>query len=170
MAYAEVASGDIILSSTINDIIQYAMNPALVRLVQSAAQSIPDATLTALTFTGTEDIDVYGFHDPSTNSSRITPNIPGTYLFFGSYYTGAATTPVSIDCSVRKNGSSVATGNRDTLQTIAESQSAEGIFDMNGTTDYVELVAFQDSSGAVNSNVSSRFTSHFSCILLGYTL
>lgn len=170
MAYTEVAAGDIILASTINDIIQYAMNPALVRLVQSSTQSIPDATLTALTFTGTEDIDVYGFHDPSTNTSRITPNIAGTYVFFGAYFTGAATTPVSIDCSVRKNGSSVATGSRDTLGSIAKSEWAQGIYDMNGSTDYVELVAFQDSSGAVNSNVSSRFTSHFSCFALGYSL
>lgn len=171
MAYTEVAAGDIILASTINDIIQYGLNRALVRLVQSSAQSIPDATLTALTFTGTEDIDTYGFHDPTTNSSRITPNIPGTYLFFGAYFTGAASSPANIDCSVRKNAATVTpTGSRDTLGAIATSQWGQAIFDMNGSTDYAELIAFQDSAGAVNSNVSLRLTSHFSCILLGYTL
>jgi hypothetical protein len=50
------------------------------------------------------------------------------------------------------------------------SQDAQAIFDMNGSTDYVELMALQDSSGAVNSRISARFTSHFSAILLGYNL
>jgi len=170
MAYTSVATGDRILASTINDLIKYALNPALVRLVQTAAQSIPDNTITALTFTGAEDIDVYGFHDPTTNTSRITPNIPGTYLFFGSYYSGAAT-GTSIDCSIRKNAATTTpTGNRDTFGTIAQSQYAQAIFDMNGSTDYTELMGLQDSTGATNSNVSARFTSHFSCILLGYSL
>jgi len=171
MAYTSVATGDRILASTVNDIIKYGLNRALVRLVQTAAQSIPDATLTALTFTGAEDIDVYGFHDPTTNSSRITPNIPGTYLFFGSYFTAVPTTPVNIDCSIRKNAATVtATGNRDVLGALASSQYAQGIFDMNGSTDYAELIGFQDSSGAVNTNVSLRFSSHFSCVALGYSL
>lgn len=172
MAYAEVAAGDIILASTINDIIQYQMNRALVRLTQSSVQSIADNTVTALTFTGTEDIDTYGFHDPSTNSSRITPNIAGTYLFFGSYFTDSATTGVSIDCSIRKTGGTVLpTGDRGVLaSSFVMSQGAIATFEMNGTTDYAELMALQDSSGAVNTRVNARFASHFSCILLGYTL
>ena len=171
MAYSTVATGDRILASTINDIIQYGLNRPTVRLVQSAAQSMPDNTQTALTFTGTEDIDTHGFHDPTTNSSRITPNVAGLYVFWGAYYTGAATTPVSIDCCLRKNAATAtATGSRDTLGTIATSSWAEAVFEMNGTTDYVELVGLQDSSGAVNSNVSLRFTSHFSCYLLRYAL
>ena len=172
MAYGTVAAGGRILASTMNDVIKYGLNRALVRLVQASAQSIPDNTQTALTFTGTEDIDPYGFHDPVTNTSRLTPTIPGTYLFFGSYYTDSATTGVSIDCSVRKNaGTTTASGNRAALaSSFTMSQDAQAIFDMNGSTDYVELMALQDSSGAVNSRISARFTSHFSAILLGYNL
>jgi hypothetical protein len=172
MAYTSVATGDRILASTINDLIKYALNPALVRLAQTAVQSIPDNTQTGLTFTGAEDIDVYGFHDPTTNTSRITPNIPGTYLFFGSYFTDSATTGVSIDCSVRKNGATVLpTGDRAALpSTFVMSQGASAIFDMNGSTDYTELMALQDSAGATNTRVNARFASHFSCILLGYSL
>jgi len=170
VAYSTVATGDRILASTINDIIQYGLNRALVRLTQTAVQSIPDNTQTALTFTGTEDIDDYGFHDPTSNTSRITPNIAGTYLFFGSYYTDSATTGVSIDCSIRKTGGTVGpSGDRAALpSTFVMSQGAMATYDMNGTTDYAELMALQDSSGAVNSRVNARFASHFSCILLGY--
>jgi hypothetical protein len=173
MAYTSVATGDRILASTINDLIKYALNPALVRLAQTAAQSIPDNTQTALTFTGAEDIDVYGFHDPTTNTSRITPNIPGTYLFFGSYFTDSATaTTISIDCSIRKNGATVLpTGSRGPLTaSFVQSQDAIATFDMNGSTDYTELMALQDSNAAANSRVNARFASHFSCILLGYSL
>jgi hypothetical protein len=172
MAYTSVATGDRILASTVNDLIKYALNPGLVRLAQSAAQSIPDNTQTALTFTGSEDIDVYGFHDPTTNTSRITPNIPGTYLFFGSYFTDNATTGLFFDCSVRKNAATVLpTGDRNVLtSTSIISVGAQAIFDMNGSTDYAELMALQDSSGAVNTRVNARFASHFSCILLGYSL
>ena len=172
MAYTEVAAGDIILASTINDIIQYGLNRALVRLTQTAVQSIADNTQVALTFTGTEDIDPYGFHDTVTNTSRLTPTIAGTYLFFGSYYTDSVTTGVSIDCSIRKNAATTTpTGNRAPLpSTFVMSQDATAIFEMNGSTDYVELMALQDSSGAVNSRVNQRFASHFSAILLGYTL
>lgn len=172
MAYTSVTSGSRILASTINDLIKYALNPGIVRLAQASAQSIPDATATALTFAGTDDIDVYGFHDPTTNNTRITPNIPGTYFFFGAYYTDSATTGADIDCSIRKNGGTVLpTGSRAALpSTLVVSQDAQAVFDMNGSTDYVELMAFQNSSGAVNSRVNARFTSHFSCYVLGYSL
>jgi hypothetical protein len=172
MAYTSVATGDRILASTINDLIKYALNPALVSLVQTAVQSIPDNTLTALTFTGAENIDVYGFHDPTTNTARITPNIPGTYLFFGSYYTDGIASGGVLDCSVRKNaGTVLPTGNRDFLNvSTVQSQPASVVLDMNGSTDYVELMALQDSSGAVNTRVNARFASQFSCILLGYSL
>jgi len=172
MAYGTVASGGRILASTMNDVIKYGLNRALVRLTQTAVQSIADNTATALTFTGTEDIDPYGFHDPTTNTSRLTPTIPGTYLFFGSYYTDSAVTGANFDCSIRKTGGTVLpTGNRNVLPSaLVVSQDAQAIFDMNGTTDYAELMALQDSSGAVNTRINARFASHFSCILLGYSL
>jgi hypothetical protein len=142
-----------------------AINPPLVRLVQQAGQSIPDATQTALTFgAGSEDIDTHGFHDTVTNNTRITPNVAGYYEFRGVYYTGAPTTPVSIDASFRKNGStSIPSGERVNSGAIATGVMATCTQPMNGSTDYMEFMAFQDSSGAVNTNVSARFTSYVEC-------
>jgi hypothetical protein len=63
------------------------------------------------------------------------------------------------------------TGDRGSLvSTFVMSQGAMAIFDMNGSTDYAELMALQDSSAAVNTRVNARFASHFSCILLGANL
>jgi hypothetical protein len=130
------------------------------RMVQAVAQSIPDATITALTFT-TEDFDTHGQHDPVTNNSRITPNVAGYYEFHGVYYTAAPTTPANMDAFFRKNGTgSQASGDRGNDGALAQSRAAHITQPMNGTTDYMELCAFQDSAGATNSNVSARFTSY----------
>lgn len=136
------------------------ITPLLGRLVQTVAQSIPDATLTALTFT-TEAYDTGGFHDLVTNTSRVTPNKPGYYAFRGSYFSAAITTPVTMDASFRANGSTSYAPGARTVPPSGNAVSREtfALIACNGTTDYVELMAFQDSAGAVNTNVSSRFSS-----------
>lgn len=161
-----VSPGAKTYADDINDIADATTSRPLVRMIQTVAQSIPDATLTALTFS-TEEIDTHGFHDTGSNTSRITPNVAGYYRFTGTYMSGVPTTLVSVDCSLRKNGStSFAPGSRGQAGAIAQSQPTTAIISCNGTTDYVELMAFQDSSGAVSSNVSSRFSSVFECEFL----
>jgi len=159
-----VSAGAITYADDINDIADATTGKPLVRLVQTVAQSIPDATLTALTFSG-EDIDTHGFHDTGSNTARITPTMAGYYRFTGTYFTAAPTTLANMDASLRKNGStSIAPGPRGSATgNIAQSQSCTAMVSCNGTTDYVELLAFQDSTGAVNSNVSQRFSSVFEC-------
>lgn len=135
------------------------LNPPAGRLVQAVAQSMPDNTLTAITFT-TEEYDTDGFHSTSVNTARITPTVAGIYQFHGAYYTLAQTTGVATDCSFRLNGTTqIPSGDRGLEGNLTHSKSAHCQIEMNGTTDYVELMGLQDSSGAVNSAVSLRFTS-----------
>jgi hypothetical protein len=130
------------------------------RMIQTVVQSIPDAVITPLSFT-TEEFDTHGQHDPVTNNTRITPNVPGYYEFTGTYYSATPVTGVNMDAHFRKNGTgSPPSGDRGIEGGIAQSKSARIMQPMNGTTDYIELCAFQDSSAAVNSNVSSRFSSY----------
>lgn len=163
-------AGDPVYASDVETIEDYTTERPLVRLVQQANQSIPDATLTALTFgAGSEEIETTaGFHDTVTNNSRITPTVAGYYRFSGVYHTGIPTTLVSIDASFRKNGvTSIPSGTRGfSGSALAQAAMASCIQSMNGTTDYMELMAFQDSAGAANTNVSSRFTSFFECEFL----
>ena len=160
------STGDEIVASDVTAISDLTVSRPIVRMVQTVAQSIPDATVTALTFT-TEDIDTHGFHDNSTNNPRITPNTAGYYDVRGTYFTATSTSPVSQDCHLRQNGSGqIAPAERGISGTIAQSQSTRALLAFNGTTDYVELMAFQDTSGAVNSNVASRFSSTFECIFV----
>lgn len=139
----------------------------LVRLVQAAAQSIPDNTSTALMFgAGSEEIDTHGFHDTTTNNSRITPTIAGYYRFHGNYQSGTPTTLVVINVFFSKNGSAIPPTGRGNNGALTQSQSVTGIIFCNGTTDYVQLTALQDSAGAVNTNVITPFISVFECEFL----
>jgi hypothetical protein len=134
--------------------------------VQQSVQSIPDNTITALTFgASSEDIDTHGFHDTASNTSRITPTVAGYYRFYGVYYCGTISVPVTIDASFRKNGATtIASGGKSPeAGTAAKSVTASCIQSMNGSTDYMEFMALQDSAGATNTNVSARFTSIFEC-------
>lgn len=136
------------------------------RLVQQTTQSIPDNTNTALSFgTSSEEIDTHNFHSEITNNTRIIPNIPGVYTFRGAYFCGAQTSPNNNEVFVRKNGTTgLAAAGRSSGSTISNVIATSGSVSMNGTTDYVELIAKQDSAGAVSTNVSLHFSSAFELV------
>lgn len=158
-----MAAGDPIFWEDVQEARDASADKPLVRLVQTAAQALADATQVAVTFTS-EEIDTHGFHDSGTNTSRITPTVAGYYRFSGTAFFEAQSTPVVSDVNIRKNGATnIAPAGRylGAGQTFALACTA--IVSMNGTTDYVELVARQDSVGADNTNVSLQFSSVFEC-------
>ncbi len=155
----------------INGIINGSTKKPVVRLVASGTQSIPDATSTALAFS-TEDFDTNNFHDTVTNNSRITPNKAGYYTLRGTYITGTRTDYVTVDCAIGKNGTAVAPADRRSFSTAATqvgnalAVSCEALQQANGTTDYFELIVFQDNAAnaAQLTNQSGRFSSVFECV------
>lgn len=154
-----VAAGAPINASDINALNAGTLAKPLVRLVQAVVQVLADNTAVAVTFT-TEDIDTHGYHDNVTNNSRITPLIAGYYTVRGAVMFEALATPVFTACWIRKNGSTgLAPAARGPGSTNAQGAFTAVLVSMNGSTDYVELVAQQDSAGADNTNVSSQYTS-----------
>lgn len=131
------------------------------RLVQGTAQSLADATRVAITFgTGSTVIDTHAYHSESVNNTRVTPTQAGYYRFSGTGFWAAQTTPASTDVTLRLNGTTaLPSAWRGSGGTVAGSGFAQVEQLMNGSTDYIELTINQDSSGAVNSNVSVNFTS-----------
>jgi hypothetical protein len=160
-----VEVGDLVTA----ELLDLMLNPPAVRLVQQSGQSIGDNVATALTFgTGSTVIDTHGFHDESTNNTRITPNVAGRYRFYGCYFDDGMTTPASRSVILRLNGTTtIAPGPRDAGATITSSKEATALVEMNGTTDYVELLAQQDSAGASTTNVLSQQSSVFECEFRG---
>jgi hypothetical protein len=166
-----VAAGDEVNASDLTTLEDLTIRRPMVRLVQAVAQSIPDNTGTAITFT-TEDLDTYGFHDPVTNNTRITPSVAGWYRFHGTYFTSTPTFPAvpnaMLACYMRKNLSTVPPGSRTLPVTnvVSPSVACTALVEMNGTTDYMEFVGLQDSSGALNTAISAYIASTFECVFV----
>jgi hypothetical protein len=142
--------------------------PAFVgaRVYGSAVQSIATATYAVVTW-DTESFDSDGFHDNSTNTSRLT--IPsgkaGKYLFnLKTVFNSTSSTGDRI-LYFFKNGSEVnespfALTTRSNLQmSLTSIQSA-------AVGDYFEMYVFQTSGGSINLD-KTAFYSEFSLTYLG---
>jgi hypothetical protein len=171
------AAGEPVFISDIDRVIDASSERPIVRCLATGTQSIPDVTLTAVQF-GAEDWDLPGgMHDPVTNNTRITPIVAGYYRFHGTLYMGPRTDYANVDVSFRKNGAtSVPPADRRSFSTAATQvsmalsvQCTAQIF-CNGTTDYVEMMAFQDNAAnvAMTTNQSARFSSCFEAEFLRY--
>ena len=141
-----------------------------VRLEKTAAQSIANATYTAITYTG-ETYDTSSYHDNSSNTSRIT--IPAG---LGGYYLIA----YQISWSTSGNGQRLVRVyvNGSTIPYMNGFANPSGGYDNNfaGATilnlsagDYIELFGYQDSGGALNcnGNNSNGGLGRFEATLLG---
>lgn len=162
MTYTEVAAGGRINASTINDIIRGTLNKPAGRLVATSTQALADNTQVAILFgSGSTVFDTHAFHSESSNTSRVTPNVAGVYRISGTGFFATQATPNISDVCIRKNGS---TNQAAAWRYAASStQAVSGItqieIEMNGSTDYFELVMRQDSAGADDTNQSSQFSS-----------
>lgn len=128
--------------------------PPIFQAWQSAAQSIPTGTVTAVGM-NTTDVDSYAGHSNVTNNSRYTPTVPGWYLFVGSVSLVQNATSNRL-AEFRKNGGSSAVnlGQADCLTPDTNNPATVRTLAMllcNGTTDYVELYAYQTSGIALNT-------------------
>jgi hypothetical protein len=122
------------------------------RAVKSALQSIPNAAYTAVNFDAADTYDTNSFHDPVTNSSRITIPTGGTgyYQIFGLITWVAASNHLAV-MLLEKNGSTtlatniIGTGNSST-------QQAQFMSDVQYLTagDYIQFKMYQNSGGAIN--------------------
>lgn len=156
-------AGGIVAANDITSFQNLTLYRPLVRLVASGAQNLTLNTMTAITFTGSEDVDTHNYHNPASNASRVTPGIAGYYRCYGWFNFTSATS--AIETFIGKNGTALPSGTRE------ESLSAgfaRGIFttamvQANGSGDYFELMALQNVSGGTTqpTNQSGRF----SCVL-----
>lgn len=123
---------------------------------RSTNQSISNSSSTAITI-DTEEIDSDSTHSTASNTSRVVPKTPGYYDIFGwaSFASNATgfrqleakfngTTTLDVD-----NKTSVGSGNATHCNVVTKAY-------FNGTTDYVELYAFQTSGTALNVAAGAR--------------
>ncbi len=116
-----------------------------------SGQSITNSTFTKVTGF-TESFDTAGVFDAS--AGRFTPNVAGYYQFNFQY--DSAQTSGSLFCETRKNNTRVCLSTiADHAAGIGACAAGAGLVYLNGSTDYVELFVYQNSSGAANTSVET---------------
>jgi hypothetical protein len=154
------AAGDPAYVSTAIGIWRASAGKPIGRIVASGTTALADNTQVAVPFSAADVIDTHGQHDPTTNNTRVTPNVEGYYRFDGTAFIDGLSTGVSFDASFRLNGSTnLAPGGRQIGSAQVTSVSTTVIQSMNGSTDHVELMARQDSAGADATAQSVQFSS-----------
>lgn len=162
-----VFAGQPATAAQISAIMEATVEKPLCRLIQQSAQSFSDATDTAITFgASSEDIDTHGFHDTSTNTSRITPTKAGYYTLRAIFWAPANTDYATISIAIKKNGTTtlpavVREGPNAT--SAARSVEVSILASANGSTDYFEAMGQQDNTTSASRSTPSNGGS-FSCV------
>lgn len=151
-------SGEIVtagyMNTEINTAITWLLSGfPLFRAVQAVAQSIPNTTWTALTWS-TEDIDRDNGHSTSVNTSRYTAQTAGRYDCDGLYIVNLTGTNIAA-ARLAVNGTAVQ-GSADwqgkTNNNFQAARARDTLYLAVG--DYVELQAWHDFGSARNTEIS----------------
>lgn len=140
------------------------INAAGARVYDSGTQSIPNNTYTALTF-NSERWDYGTYHSTVSNTTRLTVPVNGLYMVTGGVaYASNATGQRAL--GIRVNGSSLYALERvDTINGQVPFLNVSTIVKLTAG-DYVELMAWQNSGGSLNTSVNSAITSEFAINML----
>jgi len=143
-----------------------------VRLEKSGNQSIADGTFTDVTW-DTEKFDTDAFHDPSSNTDRITiPAGKAGYYFIsaGTRFEDNVNNDTRTALRIMKNGTSVGISY---LQNVGNTNgfptNMYSLLINLAVSDYIECNVYQNSGGAKNLNGNSESTgiSYFQAVYLG---
>jgi hypothetical protein len=162
MAYT---AGQRLRASTLQALEDKVFDPPRFQGRQIVSQSVTASTFTALTFTA-EDLDSHGGHSTSSNTSRYTAQVAGWYLLSGKVAWAASTTGRRASAWA-KNGSIINASqiNYDVDSATGAEHSAATILVSLAVTDYVELQVFQDTAGALSTDVSNAAVQSYMAVL-----
>lgn len=127
-------------------------SPAVNAYRSGANQSIPNNTFTKVQIDA-EDVDTAGWFDTTLN--RFIPLLPGNYTISWTVNFASAAAGICFS-TIYKNGTRNKDGAQLTLNaSYGTSSSGTATLQANGTTDYFELYAYQNSGGAIDAQVSA---------------
>ena len=134
-----------------------AANTPAFQAYPSTTQSISENTFTKVTY-GSETFD----SNNNFASSTFTPTTAGKYFVYSNLAVYASATSAMSICwnQIRKNGSGLhhlALDNRGS-NTYYASFNVCAIVDMNGTTDYLEIYTYVDSTNNAGGTVDTNST------------
>lgn len=138
---------------------------ATCRVYNDAAISVADGgSGTALTF-NTERTDSEGMHSTSSDSGRITAAVKGMYIIGGSVAFASNATG-NRHLAIMLNGTTLIAVQGQTPEASARTNVSVVTMYPLEATHYVELVAYQNSGGALNVDVLSAYSPEFWAVRL----
>lgn len=141
------------------------LTPIIAQMRQTTLQSVNSSTFTALTFT-TEDVDTAAGHSTSSNTSRYVATVAGWYQVSGAVcFANNATGRRGSAWAV--NGTTL-NGSEALVQTASNiiSVPSRTMLVQLGIGDYVELMGWQESGGALNTAVTTTQQSTMTVVLI----
>jgi len=136
------------------------------RVYNNSAQSSSDGVDLTINF-NQESFDSDGFHDNSTNNSRITiPSGKGGKYLVGASMTFAANATSGRRMSILKNGTIISTGEAQQARNVGGTSLSASTLVALVATDYVEILVNQSSSGSLNVG-GSEADANFWAYLVG---
>lgn len=136
------------------DAVNFLANKPLAVLYQASAQSFASSSGAAVTFDSTTT-DTYGGHSNTTNNSRYVAIVAGWYLVVGTV-TWANVAGGNRNVSINKNGAGVpqfGTAVPAASALVFPAGQSTALVQLN-VGDYVEVIAYQDSGGAVSTHAN----------------
>jgi hypothetical protein len=129
---------------------------------RSTNQTANTATWTKVQ-ANTEEFDTNSNYDNATNH-RFTPTVAGYYQVNGEVkMTGAAAILIT---AIYKNGSEFKRGTQSgNAASSGQAAAVSALVYFNGSSDYVELYAYQDSGGTLSVEGSGGTNSYFQAFL-----
>ena len=102
-----------------------------------------------------EDFDIGGCFDSTTNY-RFTPNVAGIYRFEWAVRGAGAATFVAVLSVIQKNGVDKDVGSYSAIPSYTIGFSTgSALIQMNGTTDYIELLGYVNAGGTCTVGIGS---------------
>ncbi len=131
-------------------------NAPFFRAFLNANQSIANGTRTLVTF-NSESFDASSAYN--TSNGRFTPQTSGYYYISAALKTDTGTNFTSLTVYLRKNGTEVL--EVSAFNDAYNSTFGATIIQLNGSTDYVDVAANQNSGGAIDLNGGSDGKKNF---------
>lgn len=139
-------------------------NPSA-RVYHSVSQSIANSSYVALAF-NSETFDTDTIHDTVTNNSRLTAKTPGKYFICGNIRFAGN--------SVGFRGVTIKLNGVDIIADIESPNNGvdflsliiSSVYNLS-VNDYVELLAYQNSGGALNVEAFGKYSPHFMMVRVG---
>ena len=151
------------MRSRVEDVLNFLMNPPMVRLRKTTNQNFTNATFAMVSWDFVE-VEVTNMWD-SSQPTRIKPSVPGWYIGSCGWSCNGNTTGLR-EMNVYKNGATNTATDVNMIRNMGQGYanaswtnvSRGNIFleQFNGTTDYVEMQLFQNSGGTLGMQVNTQ--------------